>query len=170
MADTSSGLGVDEDHKVSRSLVTRMRLAVSRPIWRLQRGMTMGSRVAIIDSMGRFLLVKHTYTPGWIFPGGGVERGESCEQAALREIEEEACVAARGPLHLYGIHSNHKAMAGDHLAFYILREFEQRPFKSSLEIADARFFESSQLPQRVDGGSRRRIHEIITGARPSPEW
>jgi 8-oxo-dGTP pyrophosphatase MutT (NUDIX family) len=170
MADTSRGLGVDEDHRVSRSLVTRLRLLVSRPIWRLQRGMTMGSRVAIIDDDGRFLLVKHTYTPGWIFPGGGVERGESCEMAALREIDEEAQVKPLAPLLLHGIHSNHQAMAGDHLAFYILRQFERRPFKPNLEIADARFFHAQDLPQRVDGGSRRRIQELTTGARPSPDW
>jgi 8-oxo-dGTP pyrophosphatase MutT (NUDIX family) len=170
MGDTSEGLAVNEDHKVSRSLVTRVRIAVSRPLWRLTRGMTMGSRVAIIDPAGRFLLVKHTYTPGWIFPGGGVERGESCEEAALREIEEEASVTATGPLQLTGIHSNHRVSAGDHLAFYILRDYTQRPFTPTAEIADARFFDAGDLPQRMDGGSRRRIAEMLSGARPSFNW
>jgi 8-oxo-dGTP pyrophosphatase MutT (NUDIX family) len=170
MADTSEGLAVNEDHKVSRSLVTRVRIAISRPIWRLTRGMTMGARVAVIDTEGRFLLVKHTYTPGWIFPGGGVERGESCEEAALREIEEEASVIAKGPLQLTGIHSNHRISAGDHLAFYILRDYEQRPFKANAEIADARFFDVSDLPERMDGGSRRRIAEMVSGVRPSFNW
>ncbi len=91
------------------------------------------------------MLVKQTYTPGWIFPGGGVERGETCLQAAVREVEEEAAIFARGPFHLVGIFSNHSQMAGDHLAFYVLREFEQRSFTPNMEIADARFFSPDEF-------------------------
>mgnify|MGYP003398834947 CR=1 FL=1 len=92
MVDTSRALGINEDHKVSRSLVTKLRILVTRAILRLTRGMTLGSRTAVIDGEGRFMLVKQTYAPGWIFPGGGVERGETCEEAARREVEEEAAI------------------------------------------------------------------------------
>jgi 8-oxo-dGTP pyrophosphatase MutT (NUDIX family) len=170
MADTSDGLAVNQDHRVSRSFVTRLRLAVSKPLWHMTRGMLLGARVAVIDSEGRYLLVKHTYTRGWIFPGGGVERGESCEEAALREIREEAAVTATGPLQLHGVHSNHQALAGDHLAFFILRDYMQQPFQPTLEIADARFFAANNLPEHVDGGSRRRIAEMLAGTRPSFNW
>jgi 8-oxo-dGTP pyrophosphatase MutT (NUDIX family) len=170
MIDTSEGLQINEDHRVSRSLVTKLRIAVTRPLFRLTRGMTLGSRTAVIDGQGRFLLVKQTYTAGWIFPGGGVERGETCEEAALREVEEEAGVYAKGPLEFKGIFSNDKEMRGDHLAFYILRDFEQRAFSSNMEIADARFFHAHDLPDRVNGGSRRRIAEIIEDRPVSLHW
>jgi 8-oxo-dGTP pyrophosphatase MutT (NUDIX family) len=170
MADTSERLAVEEDHKISRSPVTRLRIMLTRPFLRLSRGMTLGSRTAVIDGEGRFLLVKHTYTPGWIFPGGGVERGEDCEAAARREIEEEACVIAKGALQLVGIFNNDNEMRGDHLLFYVLREFEHHPFKPTLEIADAQFFHPSELPQRMNGGSRRRIQEIVENRKPSLEW
>lgn len=168
--ETSQALGVNEEHKISRSVVTKLRLAVMRPVLRWTRGMTLGSRTAVIDGEGRFMLVKQTYTPGWIFPGGGVEPGETCLQAALREVEEEAAILAKGPLHLVGIFSNHQQMAGDHLAFYVLREFEQRSFKSNLEIADARFFSPDELPERVNAGTRRRIEEITENRAPSEFW
>jgi ADP-ribose pyrophosphatase YjhB (NUDIX family) len=170
MADTSKALGINEDHRVSRSPLTKLRILVTRPILRMTRGMTLGSRTAVIDRQGRFLLVKQTYTPGWIFPGGGVERGEDCETAARREVEEEAAVLVTGPLRLVGIFNNHKEMRGDHLAFYVLRDFEQRTFTPNMEIADARFFHADDLPERMNGGSRRRITEIISGAAPSLDW
>lgn len=170
MGETSEGLHINEDHRISRSLATKLRIAVTRPLFRFTRGMTLGSRTAVIDDEGRFLLVKHTYTSGWIFPGGGVERGETCESAALREIEEEAAIRPRGPLEFKGIFSNEAEMRGDHLAFYILRDFEQLPFAATMEIADARFFPHDALPERVNGGSRRRIAEIVHQKPASLHW
>jgi ADP-ribose pyrophosphatase YjhB (NUDIX family) len=57
------------------------------------RPMTLGVRGVAFDADDRVLLVKHGYLPGWHFPGGGVEVGETCERSLVREMEEEARVA-----------------------------------------------------------------------------
>jgi 8-oxo-dGTP pyrophosphatase MutT (NUDIX family) len=132
--------------------------------------MTLGARVAVIDTDGRFLLVRHTYTPGWILPGGGVERGESCLAAATREIWEEGAIRATGPFALHGVFSNHADFPGDHLVVYVLRAFEQHEFKPNMEIADARFFAADDLPVATTAGSRRRIAEIVAGKPPADLW
>ncbi|HVJ51393.1 MAG TPA: NUDIX hydrolase [Aliidongia sp.] len=38
---------------------------------------------------GRILLVRTSYRAGWTLPGGGMERGESPRDAAIREAHEE---------------------------------------------------------------------------------
>ena len=153
-----------------QGLLLRLRIAAMKPVFRQIRGMTLGARVAVIDAEGRFLLVRHTYSPGWIFPGGGVERGENCLDAAVRELEEEAAVTATGPLTLHGIFSNHREFPGDHLAFYTLRHYQQRRFVPNREIADAQFFAVDAMPDTLTRGSRRRIEELTTEATPSGEW
>jgi 8-oxo-dGTP pyrophosphatase MutT (NUDIX family) len=155
---------------IERSLMTRLRLRLLRPYFRWTRAMTLGARIAVIDEKGRFLLVKHTYSPGWIFPGGGVEAGESCIEAAERELREEAQLIPKGPLQLHGIFANHRDFPGDHLAFYVLKEFEMQVFTPNSEIADARFFAPENIPESTTQGSRRRIDELVNGKTASPHW
>ncbi len=143
---------------------------VLRMFLRLNRGMTLGARVAAFDGQGRVLLVRQTYQTTWILPGGGVDRGETVEQAAIRELREEANVIANAPLDFHGFFSNDAAFRGDHLAVFVVHEFERRAFAPTAEISAVDFFEIDSLPDGMDQGSRRRIHEIVTKSPPNPYW
>ena len=50
-----------------------------------------GVRVIILDNQNRMLMVKqhHEHKDIWMVPGGGIEEGESSEDAAVREVKEE---------------------------------------------------------------------------------
>lgn len=51
---------------------------------------TEGAHVFVADDEGRVLVVRTTYLgPGWMLPGGRVERGETPHGAAARETREE---------------------------------------------------------------------------------
>src|SRR5688572_2850561 len=91
----------------------------------LSKRLTVGVRAVLLDDR-KVLLIKHTYLPGWQFPGGGVEPGETAEQAAAREVLEETGYAVSGRPALHGLYLNRIAGgARDHVAVYVWREFLQ---------------------------------------------
>ena len=91
---------------------------------RLSRGKTLGVRVLAVDAEGRVLLVRHTYLPGWWLPGGGVDRGETLEAAAVRELREEAGLIAVGRPRLLSAHSNERFFPGDHVVLFRVDAWE----------------------------------------------
>ena len=64
--------------------------------WRFSRGTTLGARAVVIDGQGRIFLIKHSYVAGWHLPGGGVETGETIQQALARELAEEGNIRLIG--------------------------------------------------------------------------
>jgi 8-oxo-dGTP pyrophosphatase MutT (NUDIX family) len=138
----------------------------------VRKRLTVGVRTVLIDRASRVLLVRHTYLPGWHFPGGGVEPFETAELAAAREAMEETGYGVHGRPQLLGFYLNRIAGGGrDHVAVYIWREFTtQLEFAPNLEIAECKWFELGALPADIDSGTRQRIREIFDDAPPAAEW
>lgn len=97
----------------------RLRDRVFQSWFRLSRSLTLGVRGIVVDAEGRVLLVRHTYTPGWHFPGGGVEKGETAVLSMQRELKEEAGIeAAASAIRLLSVHANHSFFPNDHVLIY----------------------------------------------------
>ncbi|WP_227538427.1 NUDIX domain-containing protein [Tritonibacter mobilis] len=58
-----------------RGIARKLFVRLLHAYFLITRGMTLGARAIVRSDDGKFLLVRHTYTPGWHFPGGGVEKG-----------------------------------------------------------------------------------------------
>ncbi len=139
--------------------------------WRFSRGMTLGVRAVVIDAAGSVLLVRHSYTPGWHLPGGGVEPGETLLDALAKELAEEANIVMEAEPEFIGLYFNDVVSARDHVGVFVVRHFQQTgPRLPDREIREARFFPAGSLPEGVTPGTRRRIAEALGEASPASRW
>lgn len=139
--------------------------------WRATRSLTLGAQGLIIDGQGRVLLIRHTYRPGWHFPGGGVEKNELVTAALEREIREEAGVTLRAPPELFGVYANFRAFASDHVMLFVIREWHQEAVPApNREIAEQGFFASDKLPEDTHRAVVQRLQEVLQGKPRDPLW
>jgi ADP-ribose pyrophosphatase YjhB (NUDIX family) len=138
--------------------------------WRMKRGMTLGARGVVLRN-DEVMLVRHGYTPGWHLPGGGVEPGETFIEALKKELMEEGNVRVTGVPVLHAIFQNRNASSRDHVAVYVVREFEYGgPLPPTFEIKEARFYPLSALPQDTTAATKRRLAEVIDRTPPPEQW
>jgi ADP-ribose pyrophosphatase YjhB (NUDIX family) len=151
-------------------MASRLLLLLMQPWFRFRRGMTLGVRAVVMNKQNEVFLVRHSYAPGWLLPGGGVERGETIYDALARELKEEGGIVSTGPSELHGFFSNEAKFRGDHVACFVIRTFAQADWRPTIEIKEARFFPVNALPEGTTGGTRRRIDEVLSGMAPGPSW
>lgn len=134
----------------------------------LRRPLTMGVRAVVLRD-DAVLLVRHTYMPGWYFPGGGIEKGEAVEEALRRELREEVGVTFEGAPALLGVYSNFRQFKSDHIVLFRVERWTMDP-RPNAEIAEHRLFPLTATPADTSPGTRRRLEEIRQGLPPSFRW
>ncbi len=131
----------------------RSLLHISYPLalgyWFIWRPKTFGAKV-IITCGDEILLIRHSYASNnWTFSGGGIEKGETPEQAATRELKEELDIdILQTPTLLGTVKSNREYK---HDTVYVLTvnldlETKQRITIDEVEITEAKWFPLTNLP------------------------
>lgn len=124
--------------------------------------MTLGVRVIVVGEQESVLLVRHTYVPGWHLPGGGIEKGETAKQAALKELDEETGIRPVEELEMLAVFANRRASRRDHVVLFRCRKWEiVRDFQPNREIAEIGFFPLDDLPEDITGPTRARLNEVF---------
>lgn len=102
----------------------------------------------LVIKNGKYLLVKEKLGDGkeyWIVPGGGVEFGESLEQAIIREMKEET------NLDVYNVEflNFKEAIFPSHnyhtVIFFFKLKVKKVDMKLEDQVLDAQFFTKSEL-------------------------
>jgi len=145
--------------------------SVAKVVRRARWPLTIGVRVIVRDDEGRVLLVKHTYTPGWHFPGGGVEKREPAVDAASREVREEAQIELTDKPELVGVYLNLAQIKCDHILLFKAGRWRKTDDKARpMEIAEAKFFALDALPKGASAGTLRRLAELAGREAQSAMW
>ena len=124
-----------------------------------------GVRIILVQDR-KVVLVSHWYAPWtWTLPGGGVNKNESPENAAIRETKEETGFTVKS---LAGEIGKYKGTwgRGDRVAVYYTGDFEgSLSLTPNIEIMGRSWFDIDNLPEEISPANRRRIEAYRDGVR-----
>lgn len=136
---------------------------------RIFSGKVLSVRAVCFNDVGQIFLVRHTYTPGWHLPGGGVNNGSIPEHALRQELSEEGGLELTSAPKLLAVFLNQRASSREYVLLYKCNVRQQRTV-SSLEISEGKFFDLNKLPTDIDRPTLKRISEEISGHFSSAIW
>lgn len=124
-----------------------------------------GVRIILVDERG-VLLVSHWYAPwAWTLPGGGVNKNETPEEAAMREAFEETGLKVNSIAGEIGTYTGTLGKT-DRVTFFYTGDFEgSLAMRPNLEIMARSWFDIDTLPDELSPGNRRRIEAYRDGIR-----
>ncbi len=151
-------------------LVMQTAYLVRKLVFRLFRVRTRGVKVMVFNRAGELLLIRNSYgrTHSYVLPGGGVNRNETPEAAAAREVIEEVGLKVRG-LARVSEHFSAREGKGDTIILF-RADAEGEPRADNLEVEEARFFRLDRLPENVSASTLRRIAEHKGERRADGSW
>ena len=120
----------------------------------------------VLDDQGRMLLVHRARYDDWSFPKGGVDKGETIEQAALREVKEEAgleCEIIRKLSSSHYLFKNRKGEARPKVVHYFLMKATGgRVFTDGDETDEARWCNVEEAEKLLSyQGDKDLLSEIV---------
>ena len=95
------------------SMIRKMYYNLNLIRWNFFKPITVGVKILLIKN-NSVVLVMHSYQDDWYLPGGGIEKGETLEEAILREAKEEFNCKIKS-MKLFGVYTNFYEGKNDHV-------------------------------------------------------
>lgn len=153
-----------------RAMIYRLGFPLMRVFWRVTGAKRYGVKVMAFNGEGAILLVRHSYgnTAAWMLPGGAIDRGESADHAAARELMEETSLAATN-LRLFSTYRTQAEGKDDHISLFAA-DVTGAPVIDEKELLEARYWALTDLPPETSPATRRRIADWQAGKAKSDRW
>ena len=118
---------------------------------------------AVIERDGRYLLAHRSDIDWWNLVGGGLEYGETVEEALFREVREEVGVTIE-IVRLLGIYS--KPRKREIVLSFLCRLAQASPEPAtSEEVSEVAWFSPDELPVNLLPKHRQRLDDALLGRR-----
>jgi ADP-ribose pyrophosphatase YjhB (NUDIX family) len=164
-----------------RELDVPFKKIVSRSLqryWRISRGLTLDTRIAVIDEAGKFLLVRRDTSGDWEFPGGEVANCMSVAEMLRHHLRTQAGISTKTPPELFAVYATGEADSNAHIALFVARAWQQTAetpngpavANSNDETNEKAFFAADAMPAETSGPTRQRIAEIIGSLSRTLHW
>ena len=139
-----------------KRIPSRFRLKIIRAT---QKKFTASVGVIITKADGKVLLLEHFLRPGsgWGIPGGFIEHGEQPENAARREILEEAGIELENLKMLY-VRTHYR-----HIEFLFRAESNQTAEVKSREIKSLGWFAVDEMPEEMSPVQKSTVEKVLRG-------
>lgn len=142
--------------------------------WRTFNIKTYGARVILLKN-NKVFLVRHRYGNIWVFPGGGIKKGESPQNVARREVFEETGMIVNSFSRKLGVYKNNLEGKNDTITIFVTSDFSEdgklnvfEKIMKFIEIKEFAWFDVNDLPKYISRASKDRINEHF--ADPSKEY
>ncbi len=122
---------------------------IARIYWFISRPKTVGVK-CILKKDNSILMIRNAYTRinQWTFPGGGVKKGESLEEAVVREILEEVGIDIYRPKKFGEFLTTQEHKRDTVHCFSVITDNQQIHIDKS-EIQEARWFSLDAIPKSL---------------------
>ena len=117
--------------------------------------------VLVINEKDELLLQKRADNHHWGYPGGSMELGETFEECAVRETQEETgliCDELKYFTHISGAHFYHVYPNGDQIypaeIIFVCRKYHGELKAQEEEVLELHFFPLDQLPEELSDTNR----------------
>ena len=143
--------------------------STGEPVPRMPDAILPSATAVIFNGLGEILLERRSDNGFWGLPGGGVDIGESIEQAVVREVLEETGLRV-SVARLVGIYSDPRRYSimsypSGQIVHYVAVAFEcQRQsgeLRVSEESTDIGYFPVNAMPENVMVSHRLRVDDAL---------